>query len=364
MTKDSRKQVLVIMPQPLDQKVGGIGRLINYSIREFAHLGPSYEFRYLETRLTEIPIIVHLSTLLAFMGFIATLIVRRIDLLHIHVAPRGSTLRKAIFARVGKLFGKPIVLHLHGSGYDDFFSRQSNFVKARIRKFFQSADAVIVLGQGWRDWAISNDGLRLDLAHVQIIDNGVPEPGNVATRNNVIPRIIFVGVVGRRKGVDVLLNALAAIPSDLQWVCTICGNGEVEAYTAAAQRLGLLRDRVTFTGWQSEAEVRAQMAASDIYVLPSRAENQPIAILEAMAIGLPVVASNVGDIPNQVRDGITGRIVPTEDSDALRSALEELLRNKSMREMMGEAGRAKFVQNYSISNNVSRTLALYRSLIS
>lgn len=356
-------RILVVMPQPLNRMVGGIGRLVNYSMQENVRVASPYKFSHLATRLTEAPILVHMSTLVTLVTFIAMLAIKRVDLLHIHVAPRGSTWRKALFSRIAKLFGKPVILHLHGSGYDNFFSRQRGRVKSRIREFFASADAVIVLGQGWREWAISEKGLGLDPTRVEIINNGVPDPNLSATRDNVVPRILFVGVVGHRKGVDVLLDALAAIPADLPWTCGICGNGEVETYAALAKGMGLGADRVTFTGWQNESEVRAQMAASDIYVLPSRAENQPIAILEAMAIGLPVVASNVGDIPNQVCDGITGLVVPADNPDALRIALEALLQDKDMRERMGDAGRARFEDAYSISTNVSRTLALYERLL-
>ena len=97
-------------------------------------------------------------------------------------------------------------------------------------------------------------------------------------------------------------------------------------------------------------------------MLASRAENQPLAILEAMARSLPVVATNVGAIPEQVIDGETGLLVEPGDAVALAAALATLLRSPELRARYGEAGLKRFAALYSISSCAERFAALYRSL--
>ncbi|NVK58097.1 MAG: glycosyltransferase family 4 protein [Alteromonadaceae bacterium] len=355
-------KILMVVPLATEAKGGGIGRLVGY-FRRAANGVPQLDIDVFPTRASRSAPMSYVSTVYRALLFPLFLLLRKTDIVHLHVAPNGSTKRKAFFAWVSRLFGKPTILHLHGSGYDSYFARQSNVTKDRIRKFFHSAQGVVVLGEGWRDWAISNAGLRLSSQNVHVIDNGVPDTNFRSTHDNKVPNIIFVGLVGRRKGVDTLLDALSMLSQTDDWKCTICGNGEVEYYKSIANSNGLNPSRVTFTGWQSEEQIRSQMADSDIFVLPSRAENQPIAILEAMAVGLPVVATSVGDIPNQVVDGQTGWIVPPDDPDALCKSLSDLVENANRRRDMGKSGRERFELVYSSQRNLEKTIKLYSKIL-
>ncbi|MBW6506880.1 MAG: glycosyltransferase family 4 protein [Rhodobacteraceae bacterium] len=359
---DEVRNIVFLMPRSLDMQAGGMTRLVSYTKREVEAKRRPFDFEFIPTRLSDRPPWNHLSAIVAFWRLIRAL-VHGAGLVHINVAPKGSTWRKSVFAWVAHRFGAPVVLHLHGAGYDEYFAAKRPLAQRLIRSFFRAAEAVIVLGEGWRDWAISPKGLGLDPDKVHIIDNGVPDPNLRAPLANPVPRIVFVGLVGHRKGVDTLLDALKRLPTQADWTCAICGNGDVATYEALARRMGFDPERVSFTGWQDEAQVRAQMARSDIFVLPSRAENQPVAILEAMAIGLPVVATAVGDIPNQVIDGATGRVVPRGDPDALAEALGALVADPTLRRKMATAGRARFETTYSSAINLEKTLAVYRRIL-
>jgi len=356
------QRILILAPDPLTPPAGGIARVVQYTLSELEQSGQPIQMRVVTARLTHLPILKHISTLFAIFIYIKALI-SGTDLVHINVAPKGSTWRKAVFAWIAHRFGVPVVLHLHGAGYDAYFAAQSSLAKRLIRLFFQAAQGVIVLGTGWRDWAVSAQGLSLNPSLVHIIDNGVPDPKVAASHENAVPRIVFVGLVGQRKGVDTLLEALAQLPEAALWTCTICGNGEVAAYEAKARALGFAQSQVAFLGWQSVQDVRHNMAMSDIYVLPSRAENQPVAILEAMAIGLPVVSTLVGDIPNQVVNGVTGYVVPPSDAAALADALAQLVASPQARKTMGAAGRKRYEQRYSSADNLAKTLQVYADIL-
>ena len=168
--------------------------------------------------------------------------------------------------------------------------------------------------------------------------------------------------MGERKGVDVLLAALAQQAArGIAWRATIAGNGDIDAARAAATAYGIA-DRIAFPGWVDEDAVRALMRTADLFVLPSRAENQPIAILEAMAAALPVVATTVGAIPEQVVDGDTALLVPPANADRLAEALARLLPDAALRRRMGAAGRARFAAHFAIDGTADRFAALYREL--
>jgi glycosyltransferase involved in cell wall biosynthesis len=168
--------------------------------------------------------------------------------------------------------------------------------------------------------------------------------------------------VGERKGVSTLLEA-AARPelADLSWKLIIAGNGDLPAYEAEARRLGIT-SRVTFPGWQDEASVARLLEEADMLVLPSQAENQPISILNAMSAALPVVASNVGAIPEMVEDRRSGILVAPRDPAALATALAELISKPSERERMGKRGEEIFRARFRLNETIRRFRELYLSV--
>lgn len=351
-------KVLIVMPRRLTAKGGGITRMVGYLRDSIASSGSDATLSFFPTRTTDRRGLKELSLLWQMIVYSVSIGLRKDDIVHIHVAPRGSTTRKAFYARTASFFGKKIILHLHGSGYDEFFRGLPQRRRQSTARFFQAANALIVLGDGWKKFAVNE--LQVSPEKVHVVDNGAPDPGMLAPRRNEKCRFIFVGTVGERKGVDVLLQAFAKLPAEKKWHVTICGNGSVREFSTLADELGLHAGDVEFTGWQDVDGVRRHLLKSDVFVLPSKAENQPIAILEAMALGLPVISTNVGDIPNQVQDKETGFIVERNDVPALAEALLRFIDNRSLVTDMGDKGRERFSQRYTVEGNAKKIVALYR----
>jgi len=350
--------ILFLVPQGVRGQ-GGIGRLALYLSREFAAMPADVKVRIVSTRWTGLPILKHLSTLPALILFAWYCAIGKGRIVHVNVAPRGSTYRKFLFWSVARLFGSKTVLHLHGSGYDRYFETESETGKKLIRRFFRGADHVVVLGRHWQAFVI--DRLGVVPQHVSIIYNGAPEAARSEKLREGPPLIVSMGLVGERKGTDVLIAALAALPPSLEWRAVIGGDGEVERYRAMASARGL-DQRVDFVGWVSEDEVGLWLDRASIFALPSRAENQPVAILEAMARGLPVVATSVGAIPEQVADEQTGLLVPPGEVEPLKAALLHLLESADARAALGAAGRSRYRERFSIGRCAREFEALYRSL--
>jgi glycosyltransferase involved in cell wall biosynthesis len=137
------------------------------------------------------------------------------------------------------------------------------------------------------------------------------------------------------KGVDTLLRAVAETP---EVIATIAGTGELEGQLRElANELGCA-SRVNFAGWSDPVSV---LRTVDAVVLPSRDEGLPLAMLEAMRAGFPVIATSVGSVTEALEDGVTGLVIPPEDHVALVRSLRRFAASPSLREQLGIAAKAR-----------------------
>lgn len=182
---------------------------------------------------------------------------------------------------------------------------------------------------------------------------------------NIPADALLLGSVGRMhrsKDFGNLLTAMVQVRKRIPavWLLLV-GDGELRGeLESRAQTLGL-SSVVTFTGIRDD--VPDILAALDIFVLPSRWEGLPLVVLEAMAAGLPVVATAVGGTPEVVVDGVTGLLVPPRDPAALAQAITRLLRNPDLRRKMGRAGRERVTEHFSVEQMVRKTESLYEQLL-
>jgi glycosyltransferase involved in cell wall biosynthesis len=198
-----------------------------------------------------------------------------------------------------------------------------------------------------------------DAREVVVIPNGVAVPPAPARGHAGTPIVVFAGRLRSRKAAAVLV---AAMPRVLERVAgarlLLLGGGEQEAAIAAQVRrlgLGAVLER---PGALPRSEVLRRLAGADIFCLPSTYEGMPLAILEAMSLGLPVVATAVSGNPEAVEDGVTGLLVPPESASALADALVALLTDADRRHRMGDAGRRRVEERFAIERIVDRHLAL------
>lgn len=197
-------------------------------------------------------------------------------------------------------------------------------------------------------------------ARLHTVWNGIEDVAERAAHGSLgEPVITMVARFAVQKDHATLLRALASI-SDMPWRLRLVGDGPLlpEAKVLASS-LGI-EERVDFMGPRSD--VAALLAQSDAFVLASRFEGLPISILEAMRAGLPVVASNVGGVPELV-DEKTGFLVSPEDATALARALGQLLGNPEIRAEMGAKGRGKFERDFKASTMIEKTLGIYKACL-
>lgn len=268
---------------------------------------------------------------------------------HVAYVPIAGTwsgvLRDLALVRIAKRSGARVVAHQHAGDIHDVLARRGRDERL-VRAGLARCDRILVLGERWR---------RL------LVEYGVAAPVEVCPstfRREVFARgaahrpapraggtlgVLFVGQVGRRKGVLDLLEALRAVlDRGTEVTLTITGpaqlEGELGAALEARARLGL-ESRVELTGPLTGEALYDRFRAADLFALPSHNEGIPAVLYEAGAFGLPVLTTPVGAIPDLVRDGVTGVLVPPGDVAALAAALERLAGDAALRGRLGAALR-------------------------
>jgi glycosyltransferase involved in cell wall biosynthesis len=179
-------------------------------------------------------------------------------------------------------------------------------------------------------------------------------------------RLLFIGRLVRRKGVHVLLDALALLPEEPPVRLEVVGGGpEMETLQEQARVLGL-HQRVTFHGFVAEEELRHRLAECDALVLPAvvdekgDVEGLGVVLLEAMSFGKPVIASAAGGITDIVRPGENGLLVAMGSAAELADAIERLARDPSEARRMGEAARGDVRDRFSWDAILTALVGVYR----
>ena len=237
------------------------------------------------------------------------------------------------------------------------------------RLAYEMDDAVIVVSEGLRVFFETVE--RLPRRKMIVIGHGVDATARPATREEArrslgLPQQgPLIGAVGRlspEKGQNVLLQALPSVLAAFpQAACVLAGEGPARAaLEAEARRLGI-GDRVVFLGLRRD--VPMVLAALDLFVQPSIYEGFGLSLLEAMAAGLPVVASRVGGIPELIEDGRTGLLVPPQDPMALAGAVVRLLGDSEGARRLGEAAASRSRERFSLGRVADRVDALYRNIL-
>jgi len=207
---------------------------------------------------------------------------------------RMSLLRKGLVVATCRALGVPVVVHLHAQ-MERFYGVLPGFLQHWARRVFLMADGVVVIAPAARRFV--QDKLRVPARRVDIVINGVPEAIEFAEKPREGKHLLFVGNLSDRKGVLDPLGAVSSPGLDRSGLrVTLTGGGGLARYRRKARELGL-ESIVRFEGWCDQARTRELLATSHALVLPSHDEVLPLAILEALAHGVAVVTTPVGEIP-------------------------------------------------------------------
>jgi len=287
----------------------------------------------------------------------------RAQIVHIHTCSGFTFWRDCFHGAVAGLLGSHVIWHVHGAKFDDFLAQRNRIGRRLVRLAFERASAVIVLSGDW----VCRLCRFVPRAKWRVVENGVSVPGQAPFRKSRQPVFLFLGDLGERKGVRDLVRAVS-VASYGGFDCRIdvAGNetepGERAAIEKLIAELGC-ESRVRLVGVLSGEAKEQALSSAACLVLPSYAEGLPMAVLEAMAYGMPVIATRVGAIPEVVTDGHEGFLIEPGDVEALADRMLKLSNDPELRKRMGQAARRRVEAKYSLDVMVERIMDVYREVL-
>ncbi|MBI2505132.1 MAG: glycosyltransferase family 4 protein [Candidatus Latescibacteria bacterium] len=299
----------------------------------------------------------------AFAGLYRKIARSHCDIVHTHISKAGVLGRLAAC-----LAGVPAVVHTYHGLVEEVegHSLRSRLLRAAEGLAARRTDALIAVSA---ETAAGLQALGLGIpSQYRVIRNGIdlkyfdPDLAGPSPPVSGSPLLGAIASLTPEKGLDLLLQAITGLGARYpQLRLCLVGDGPLRAELGAqAQALGL-ESRVHFAG--NAEDVRPYLRAFDLLVMPSRREGMPQVLMEAMALGRPVVAARVGGIPELVRHGHSGWLVPPENPAALEQAIETLLADPSLRTTLGREGCTRAQREFGLELMVTQVEGLYLELL-
>ena len=238
-----------------------------------------------------------------------------------------------------------------------------------VRLAFMGARTILCQGPAWKRFAVEELGFRPENAPVVPSWSATPALLTIggARQYDTVDRpvrLLFMGWLEREKGVFELLEACRQLDGSCRFELNIVGEGNASRAAREFVRRNHMDSAVRFSGWMERLGVEKAMSEADVFVLPSWAEGLPNAMIEAMAAGLAVVVSAVGNIPDVVRAGTEALLVGPEDVPALREALKKVIDDPSLRRNLGEAGYSLAARQFTVEQAADRILQAVNEVVS
>ena len=297
----------------------------------------------------------------SFFRYLWLLMRGKIALVHVHGASNASFWRKLPFILLAFATRRKVIFHLHGGGFLQFYEKSGEFARRCIRTVLNGAATVIAVSDYW----LAPLQAIAPRSHIVRIYNPLSDVSllNLTHAPGAAPRLLFLGRIATDKGVSELLGAFADIHADHpNLMLAFGGDGELASARTEAAKLGI-EPFVEFHGWVGAAQRTLLLQSSSAFVLPSYMEGLPMALLEAMAAGLPTIATQVGGVPDLVSEGVEGLLVAPKDRTALAGAIASMFRDDQRRAAMSRAARERIVRDFYPDKIIAQVEALYDALL-
>lgn len=290
----------------------------------------------------------------AIFHFLYYMLFKKIEIVHIHGASYASFWRKRVFIYMAILFKKKVVYHIHGGKFQLFAKNRNRTIQKTLLK----CNCIIALSNNWKAYFMEN----YKYSKVIVIKNVIENP-HICKDNSSTFTLLFLGYISKNKGIFDLLEAISqnktSYENKLRLI--IGGNGETNKIQDIITK-NRLNNIVSFQGWVSGKKKIALLNMANAYILPSYNEGLPISILEAMSYALPIISTNVGGIPEIVKNEVNGFIIEPGDKSEINTSINTLMNNKSLREKMG-AESAQIAKDYLPRCISQQLLKVYHNLL-
>lgn len=287
------------------------------------------------------------------------------DLLHFHVASKGSFFRKFFYFMTGKIFNKKTLFHLHGAAFFEFMDNSSASIQKMIDTFLKSADSVATVSNEFKRELSSRIKLEKEIV---VIPNSSAEFEALsslpikpkACRENYI---LFAGRLTEDKGLGELIEAISILKKSGSPIkLVIAGNGEIAVWEALARKHNVF-ELIQFEGWVSGKEKIELYLGCTLFCLPSHVESFGISALEAMLAKKPLVCTNIGGFLDLLIDGENGFSVNPKSPHNLAKHIKILISAPELAAQMGNNGFDRAMTNFTTQIAMAKTIACYENLV-
>ena len=356
-----KKKVCMVVQDKMVK--GGIAAVISGYYG--SELEEKYNITYIESykdggKLTKL-----IKGICGYISFAKNLIVNRPDLVHIHSSFGPSFYRKLPFIYMSHLAGIPIINHIHGADFDEFYVNASEKKKKLIKSTYTKCQKLIALSAEWKE-RLSQ---LVDSERIVIIENYSilqEEAYEQRKQKELTANVLFLGELGKRKGCYdipyVVKKVVEQVPTAMFYLCG-AGSTEDEKNIKQLCKEQGVTDHVVFPGWVRDNKKDDMLRKADVFFLPSYNEGMPMSILDAMGYGLPVVSTNVGGIPKIVRNEENGYCCEAGDINGYVHGLTQILSNSDLRERYSAGSMNIIRSRYSLEYHLQQLEKIYESVL-
>ena len=345
------EKLKVLMVGPARNVKGGMTTVVD-QYYEYG-LDKAVDLKYIETVNDKNSVCKFLKMIVGYIKF--RLNIKKYDVVHIHMASRLSTFRKAKYVKIAKKYNKRIIVHIHGAEYRKFYSECNDSKKEYICKTLKLADKIIVLSEEWKEFFSE----LVDSSKIEIIYNAVVVPKDFSKDVNTL-KFLFLGRLGHRKGIYDLIELIDRLRKkyrDIQLY--VGGDGEVDKVKKIIKEKQL-DENIHYIGWISGNEKEKFLKECSFYILPSYNEGMPMSLIEGMAYKNIAISTNVGGIPQVIQNEENGIIVEPGDIEKMKLYIEKILSDEKMRIKLSINARNTVEEKFNINRNIQKLLNLYK----
>lgn len=348
--KEKKTKVCMIVQDKMVK--GGIAAVINgyYGSK----LEQDYDMIYVESykdggKLTKL-----WKGICGYFHFAKVLLFSRPDIVHMHSSFGPSFYRSLPFIYMASWAKKPMINHIHGADFDEFYVQASEKKKKLIKRAYSKCAVLIALSAEWKERL-----LRIVPAEkIAIIENySILHEDALRDRlerksNNTV---LFLGEIGKRKGCydipAVVAEVVKAVPKVKFIIGGVGSQTDEQAVKALFEKYGV-SDHVVFPGWVRGDDKDRFLREADVFFLPSYNEGMPMSVLDAMGYGLPVVSTNVGGIPKIVHNGENGCCCEAGDTRNMAEGIITILSDRKALEKKSIKSFEIVMTGYSLDSHL------------
>lgn len=351
-----KKKICMVVPS--FSAKGGITSVV--SGYRGSQLEKDFDIKYIETYCDGNWLSKLLIALKAYIYYIWLLLFWHPAIIHIHSSFGGSFYRKLPFIVLGSWFKKPIINHVHGADFNEFYLNASENKRELIKTIYNKCLKIIALSDEWKE----NLKKIVEESRIVVIENysilnseAIEERQHKKNEHNVL----FLGFICKRKGcydIPAIVEKVVQEIPNVKFV--LAGTGDIDQIKAITPEK--IKNNIVYPGWVLDKEKDRLLREADLFFLPSYNEGMPMSILDAMGYGLPIVSTKVGGITKIVHDGVNGYACDPGDVRELSKSILELLNNHHLLKLSGKNSISIIKDGFSMEKHIIHLTQLYRSI--